>query len=83
MHNLTPGDKMCCRVDTVLGRQNVPCKSAYVVVPHRMNINIHSDIFLLNMKEAIYYILVYVHNYYIHYDIVSALAIIFVVLTML
>ena len=40
-----------------LGRQNVPCKSAYFVVPHRMDLNIHSDIYLLNMMEAIYCIL--------------------------
>ena len=53
MHNLTPGDKMC--------------KSAYFVVPHRMDLNIHSDIYLLNMKEAIYYILWYVYIIFITY----------------
>ena len=32
--------KCAAVVDTVLGRQNVPCKSTYFVVPHRMDLNI-------------------------------------------
>ena len=51
---------------TVLGRQNVLCKSAYFVVPHRMDLNIHSDIYLLTVKEAIYYILWYVGPYILY-----------------
>ena len=43
------------------------CKSAYFVVPHRMDLNIHSDIYLLNMKEKIYYILWYVYIIFITY----------------
>ena len=54
-------------VHTVLGWQNVPCKSAYFVVPHRMDLNIHIDIYLLNMKEAIYYIIWYVYIIFITY----------------
>ena len=42
-------------------RQNVQCNSAYFVVPHQMDSNIHRDIYLLTMKEAIYYILCYVY----------------------
>ena len=59
--------KCAAVVHTVLGRQNVPCKSAYFVVPHRMDLNIHSDIYLLNMKEALYYILWYVYIIFITY----------------
>ena len=40
LHNLTPGDKMCCSGRYVWGRQNVPCKSAHFVVPHWMDLNI-------------------------------------------
>ena len=54
--------KCAAVVDTVLGRQNVPCKSAYFVIPHQIDLKIHSDIYLLNMKEAIYYILWYVYS---------------------
>ena len=32
-----------------------------------MDLNIHSDIYLLNMKEAIYYILWYVYIIFIMY----------------
>ena len=35
----------------------MPCNSAYFVVPHRMDSNIHRDIYLLTMKEAIYYVI--------------------------
>ena len=59
--------KCAAEVDTVLGWQNVPCKSTYFVVPHQIDLNIHSDIYLLNMKEAIYYILVYVYIIFIMY----------------
>ena len=59
--------KCAAVVDTVLGRQNVQCKSAYFVVPRRMDLNIHSDIYLLNMKEPIYYILWYVYIIFIMY----------------
>ena len=53
--------KCAAVVHTVLGRQSVPCRSAYFVVPHLMDLNILSNIYLLNMKEAIYYILWYVY----------------------
>ena len=59
--------KCAAVVHTVLGWQNVPCKSAYFVVPHWMDLNIHSDIYLLNMKQAIYYILRYVYITFITY----------------
>ena len=52
---LTPGDKMCCSGTYVLGRQNVPCGSTHFVVPHWMDLNIHSDIYVVNTKEAIHY----------------------------
>ena len=43
----------CAAVEhKVLGRQNVPCKSAYFVVSHRMDLSIHSDIYLLNMNSV-------------------------------
>ena len=37
MHVLSPGDKMCCIVDTVLGGQNVLSKFTYFVIPQRIN----------------------------------------------
>ena len=58
VHNLTPGDKMCCSGTYGLGRQNVPCESTHFVVPDGMDLNIHSDIYVVNTKEAIHYILV-------------------------
>ena len=44
VHNLTPGDKMCLSGTCGLGRQNVPRESTHFVVPHLMDLNIHSDI---------------------------------------
>ena len=61
LHNLSPATKCAAMAHAVLGRQNVPCNSAYFVVPHRMDSNIHRDIYLLTMKEALYYILWYVY----------------------
>ena len=58
VHNLTPGDKMCGSGTCGLGQQNVPCESTHFVVPHWIDLNIHSDIYVVNMKEAIRYILV-------------------------
>ena len=58
VHNLTPGDKMCCSGTYGFGRQNVPCESTHFVVPHWMDLNIHSDIYVVNTKKAIHYILV-------------------------
>ena len=59
--------KCAAVVHMVSGRQNVPSKSAYFVVPYGMDFNIDSDIYLLNMKEAIYYILWYVYIIFITY----------------
>ena len=52
------GDKMCPSGTYGFGRQNVPCESTHFVVPHWMDLNIHSDIYVVNTKEAIHYILV-------------------------
>ena len=57
--------KCAALAGTVLRRQNVPCESTHFVIPHPMDLNIHSDIYLVNTKEAIHYILV-VCIYYIH-----------------
>ena len=79
MHNLTPGDKMCCSGRYVWGRQNVPCKSAYFVIPHWMDLNIQWYLFAKYERSNVIHLMVCIC--YIHY--ISALALICVVLTML
>ena len=79
LHNLTPGDKMCCSGRYVWGRQNVPCKSAYFVVPHWMDLNIQWYLFAKYKRSNVIHLMVCI--YYIYY--ISALALICVVLTML
>ena len=72
--------KCAAVVHTVLRWQNVPCKSAYFVVPHRMDLK-HSHWYLFAKYEGSNLLHHMVYIYYIHY--VSPLARICVVLTML
>ena len=58
--------KCAALVGTVLGLQNVPCESTYFVTPHAMDLNIHSDIYLVNRKLSIIYLL-YVYIIFIMY----------------